>query len=196
MTFLLNPQYALRGWLKMPRVLFNIEENRAIRNLTLEQFLVLQSCDGEHDLKINGVLQKFLDEGIVAQNGENKNLKEEQKYYCFSNRYFKIVQWAITGRCNYRCKHCFMAKDLGNCTDEFSTDECLDIVNQIADCGIEEVYITGGEPLIDKSKEQADSIILHTDQVSVYASKSLFNIHKSYNIIHLMPRVAHQIIQL
>ena len=38
MRFLLNTRYALRGWLKMPTVLFDLEKNRALRNLTLVEF--------------------------------------------------------------------------------------------------------------------------------------------------------------
>lgn len=150
MKLLLSSQYALRGWKKMPRVLFNIEKNIAVKDLTPAQFITLKNCDGSQDLEINDFLQKLLDEKILIKNDKNKKLKEEQKYHLFSNRYFRTVQWAITGRCNYKCKHCFMAKDLNNYSDEFSTSECLNIVNQIADCGVEEVYITGGEPLLRK----------------------------------------------
>lgn len=148
MKLLLNPQYALRGWLKMPRVLFNLKENRAIKNLTLEQFWALQSCDGEQDLKISSVLQEFLGEGIISQNDKSKKLSEDQKYYCFSNRYFNSARWGITGRCNYKCKHCFMAAGSENNNCELSREKCLDIVDQLADCGVEEVILTGGEPLL------------------------------------------------
>jgi radical SAM protein with 4Fe4S-binding SPASM domain len=41
-----------------------------------------------------------------------------------------------------------LTENTENYIDEFSYDECIDIINQISECGIEEVYITGGEPLL------------------------------------------------
>lgn len=74
MKFLLNTRYALRGWLKIPIVLFDLEKNRALRNLTLVEFLALKACDGENELSLNETLQQLLDNGIIAENKKNKNI--------------------------------------------------------------------------------------------------------------------------
>lgn len=46
------------------------------------------------------------------------------------------------------------------------------------------------EELIEKTKEQKDPVILHTDQGAVYSSVAFCNAHKNYNIIRSMSRVA------
>ena len=50
-------------------------------------------------------------------------------------------------------------------------------------------YLSGLEDLINKKKEYSDlEMILHTDQGSVYSSKSFNELLPSYNIIHSMSR--------
>ncbi len=46
------------------------------------------------------------------------------------------------------------------------------------------------EDLIEKTKQQHDPVILHTDQAAVYCSVAFYLAHKNYNIIHSMSRVA------
>jgi radical SAM protein with 4Fe4S-binding SPASM domain len=57
--------------------------------------------------------------------------------------------WEITMGCNMRCKHCG-----SSCTnplpDELSTEEALDLVDQIADLGLSWITLSGGEPFIRK----------------------------------------------
>ena len=134
----------------MPRVLVDIENNHAIQTLTPEQFFILQNCNGEVDLQMNDICKKLLEDGIIIENINNKKLKEAQKYHYFDNRHFSTVRWGITSRCNYKCRHCFMAEGKENSNYELPLDKCLNIVNQIADCGIESVILTGGEPLLRK----------------------------------------------
>lgn len=44
------------------------------------------------------------------------------------------------------------------------------------------------EDLIQKTKEQTDPVILHTDQGTVYSSAAFYNAHKKYNIKRSMSR--------
>lgn len=50
-------------------------------------------------------------------------------------------------------------------------------------------YFNCLKDLIEKTKEQKEPVILHTDQGSVYSSEAFFNAHKDYNIIRSMSRV-------
>ena len=59
----------------------------------------------------------------------------------------RLVHWAITGRCNYRCRHCFMSAPEAQ-FGELSYEQILRIVQELADCGVEIVSLTGGEPLV------------------------------------------------
>ena len=44
--------------------------------------------------------------------------------------------------------------------------------------------------LIEKTKEQENPVILHTDQGSVYSSAAFYDAHRNYNILRSMSRVA------
>ena len=57
------------------------------------------------------------------------------------------MHWSITGKCNYSCKHCLVSAPhakFGHPT----TEQLLNLVEQMAACGIGAVSVTGGEPLI------------------------------------------------
>lgn len=52
--------------------------------------------------------------------------------------------WEITLRCDLSCRHCGSRAGKAR-PDELSTTECLDLVNQMADLGVKEVTVIGGE---------------------------------------------------
>src|SRR5262245_42973904 len=54
------------------------------------------------------------------------------------------VVWEITLACDLACRHC--GSRAGHARpDELTTSECLDLVDQIADLGVMEVILIGGE---------------------------------------------------
>ena len=55
--------------------------------------------------------------------------------------------WELTWRCNLRCSHC-LVEGGPNDKVELDPDEALDLVDQIADLGVERLTLTGGEPLM------------------------------------------------
>ncbi len=63
--------------------------------------------------------------------------------------YPKYVVWEITLNCNLACKHCGSRAKAGRLRgNELSTDEALDLINQLADLGTEYITLSGGEPLL------------------------------------------------
>lgn len=57
------------------------------------------------------------------------------------------VVWEITLKCNLACSHC--GSRAGDArTDELSTEEALDLVEQLKDVGIREVTLIGGEAFL------------------------------------------------
>ena len=59
------------------------------------------------------------------------------------------VAWEITHRCNARCIHCYSASGPGaSCADELSTEEALDVIDQLADAGLLVLALSGGEPML------------------------------------------------
>jgi radical SAM protein with 4Fe4S-binding SPASM domain len=61
------------------------------------------------------------------------------------------VHWELTYRCNLRCTHCYVVKpgDPGFSVPgpELSTEECKDIIDQLADENALSITFSGGEPL-------------------------------------------------
>lgn len=55
-----------------------------------------------------------------------------------------VIQWAVTGLCNYRCRHCFV----GNAAEELPLSGLETLIDRMAEAGVREVILTGGEPLM------------------------------------------------
>jgi radical SAM protein with 4Fe4S-binding SPASM domain len=55
-----------------------------------------------------------------------------------------LAVWEVTLRCDLACRHCGSRAGRAR-PDELSTDECLDLVRQLAGIGTREVAIIGGE---------------------------------------------------
>ena len=74
-------------------------------------------------------------------------LSKEQKYRRYPCHHYEMAQWSITGKCNYRCRHCFMyAPDA--VMGEPTYEQCRKIMDELEECGIDKVSLTGGEPLV------------------------------------------------
>jgi radical SAM protein with 4Fe4S-binding SPASM domain len=61
------------------------------------------------------------------------------------------ISWNLTKRCNLNCDHCYLDADFrgGFRTDELNTQECFNVVDQIAEVNPNAFLIlTGGEPLL------------------------------------------------
>lgn len=155
MFYRLKSPYLLRGWEGMAWTLVKRPENH-VRQLSQDIFQTLLLCDGETTLEkkeLKPALQKTLkiceENGYIEACQQPKPLDEEQYYRYYHNRYIQMAFWSVTGRCNFHCRHCYMdAPDamLG----EFSTAEAFALIDQMAECGILRVDITGGEALVRK----------------------------------------------
>lgn len=155
MRYVLNERFALRGWDRLPWAVVR-RPNNAVQFVDKSTFRVLSLCDGTIDLalplfdeRIRTIARELERQGIVRAlaEGERAGLTDDQRYVCHPNRCIRTAHWSITGRCNYRCKHCYMdAPDalLG----ELDHDTVMDIARQIVDAGILRVNLTGGEPLV------------------------------------------------
>lgn len=155
MFYRLKSSYVLRGWKGMAWVLVKRPENQ-IQVLRKEVFQILMLCDGETnindisiDTQMENALKECEDDGIIESCEEASPLSSDQYYRYYNNRYVRKVFWSVTGRCNFRCRHCYMDAPDGT-LGEISTEEALDLVDQFAECGVLRVDITGGEPLVRK----------------------------------------------
>ena len=149
----IHPRYKLRGWLDQPYAL--LDGLTAVAAFVPKGvFDTLQLCNGRFRpadsvfLGPRRLQLELLDrEGILVYSDEPAELEPDQAYRYHPNHYMRQVQWSLTGRCNYRCRHCFLSAPRGALSQP-STEECLRIADQMAACGIQTVKLTGGECLI------------------------------------------------
>jgi radical SAM protein with 4Fe4S-binding SPASM domain len=151
--YILNPRYLLRGWYKLPTGLYDSLRKEA-RFFTKDNYKLLMRCDGVHEID-EGILSEdekrffeWLKEAeIIREAGFLDYLTQKQEYRTYPARYRKSVHWSITGDCNMRCRHCFMSAPQAK-HGAPTKEQLLFIVDQLAECGIFMVGLTGGEPLI------------------------------------------------
>lgn len=182
MFYRLKPDYILRGWEGTAWVLIQRPQNRSW-TLTREEFQALMLCDGETKLSdelfdetIRLELKQLEQDGAIELCAEASPLDPDQYYQYYQNRYMQRVFWSVTGRCNFRCRHCYMdAPDAA--LGELTKEEAFDLIDQMAECGVLNVDITGGEPFVRKDFwELVDRILSHKMVINqVYTNGWLLN---------------------
>jgi len=60
----------------------------------------------------------------------------------------QLVAWELTHRCNLFCAHCRASAENEPYEDEFSTEECFNLIDGIAEVAKPILILTGGEPII------------------------------------------------
>lgn len=167
MYYLLAPHLQLTGYLKLPFAIYDLRKRRT-EFLNRDQFRLFYSCDGKHDIDMDSLnetdrafFQHILDGSFATPCEKGETLRPDQEHHYYDNRFKNEVHWSITGKCNYKCKHCFMSAPdakFGHPT----TEQCLNLIAQMEECGIKTVSITGGEPLIrDDLWQIVDALTAH-----------------------------------
>lgn len=151
MSYILNPNIALRSWRLVPYAYY-IKGIRDARGLKKDEFELLLKCDGKTELDDNSPLvRKFSEYGIIAPARNGDELSEWQKHLDCDNRYFPAMEYAITGKCNYNCLHCFNAADNSPLMSEWTLGEAKAMLEQAQKCGVNAITLTGGEPMMHKN---------------------------------------------
>ena len=151
MSYILNPNIALRSWRLVPYA-YDIKGIRDARGLKKDEFELLLKCDGKTELDDNSPLvRKFSEYGIIAPARNGDELSEWQKHLDCDNRYFPAMEYAITGKCNYNCLHCFNAADNSPLMSEWTLGEAKAMLEQAQKCGVNAITLTGGEPMLHKN---------------------------------------------
>lgn len=155
MKYILKPQFALRSWEDVPYAISNLENGETLP-VNKNFFQTLAFCDGFTNFDAlyipnvyKSIIPKLIKNGLIEECPSGASLENKQKHKHFDNAYMKLAHWSITGKCNFKCKHCYLSAPEGR-YGELSTEDCLYIINQLAECGIMKVNLTGGEPLIRK----------------------------------------------
>jgi len=62
----------------------------------------------------------------------------------------KSIYWEITSKCNLNCKHCYNGENLSK-GSVFDREKSLETIRLLASYGIKDIFITGGEPLLNEN---------------------------------------------
>lgn len=151
MKLLLAPNILLRGWDLLPFAYVDTNTGDSYF-VTKEDMKFLIKCNGLHDFISDKRIDYFLNRGIIIES--DRSIAKEQMYIKYPTRYIRQAHWAITNKCNFKCKHCFISAPHFNDND-ITFESCCKIVDELYSCGIYKLSITGGEPLI-----RADFILL------------------------------------
>jgi radical SAM protein with 4Fe4S-binding SPASM domain len=77
-----------------------------------------------------------------------------------------LVVWDFTHKCNLSCKHCYSNSGVAS-EAELSTEEALEVVDQLADFGVTALAFSGGEPL---SRKDFFEVATHAAKRGLYVS--------------------------
>ena len=164
MYYLLKEPWTFRGFKGLPYALrCEYGEHKHDKPLFLEKevFMSLLDCNGETDIdeslfsdKTRKAFEEFVEQDILQlSDSPSPPLQSWQRYIVYPARFMRKIHWSITGKCNFRCRHCLVSAPEAK-HPQLPLEECLRIVDEIASCGIREVDITGGEPLLRKDFAQ------------------------------------------
>lgn len=153
MKYKLRENIALRGWKGFPYALRDLCTGQTAP-LGEDAFHALSLCNGIMDadgifipLHYRRLIQYFAKRQVVIPCSGSTRNTPEQEYYSYPCKYMETAHWSITGKCNMRCRHCYMSAPQAK-FGELSHEKCMDIIEQLAAAGIGAVNLTGGEPLI------------------------------------------------
>ena len=115
---------------------------------------VLLGLDGTSDFdsyaftpQHRAILRELIHRGYARECSGHAELSAFQHPRRTASPYLREVHWAVTGRCNLHCRHCFMESP-ENRYPEPSLDTLAEIVSQFVRASVAFVSLTGGEPLI------------------------------------------------
>ena len=175
----LKKDFMMRGWKLLPTGVVN-RNTGGYMFLKAREYETIRFCNGMFDessvvfsAQDRQIMDKFTEFGLLEKNAEASSLAPEQEYREYPNRFLHEVHWLLTGRCNARCKHCYMSAPHA-AMGELPHETCLAIIEQLAECGIQCVTLSGGEPLIRKDFwEIVDALLANGIHISSIMSNGL-----------------------
>lgn len=153
MYYKLCDNFILRGWSDVPKAIIDLNngESYPLNHFT---YKVLSLCNGKVPKGLflplqQDALKKMLDNKVITGNNAPLSLSDYQRYKLIPCHRVSSAHWSITGRCNLRCKHCYMSAPQAK-FGEISKEKCFDIIKQLSEANIYKVSLTGGEPFVRK----------------------------------------------
>lgn len=150
--YILSPGYALRGWKLLPFAIQHLYRT-GTEFFRPDEFRLLEACDGQTDIAWASLTEGERERyehwergGFIRRAKPGDRLLPHQRYRFYDARFKESVQWSITGRCNFRCRHCFMSAPHA-AQGEPSWEQLMTMLDAFERCGVHNLSLTGGEPM-------------------------------------------------
>ena len=182
MYYKLREEIGLRGWEERPYNLRHFPSGETME-IGEEFFQALSFCDGSFpvdSLLVPPSAKQMIDlaikRGAVVKCEKGETLTEKQKYKLYPSKYITSAHWSITGKCNMKCRHCYMSAPEAK-FGEISHEMAMNIVEQLGEMGVAKVSLTGGEPLVREDFMQIVDGLLERDIIihQIYTNGLLVN---------------------
>lgn len=174
MNYILNEPWCLRGWKNKPYCLCDFTSPAQPIEIAEEDKNFLSGAiayDGG-----NQTIDRMIRSGVLRPAREGETLDEARQYRNYGCLHFSSVIFSITGKCNYNCLHCSVnapKSPLG----EFSFERIEQLLDEMKDCGLKNIVLIGGEPLVRKDFMQIVDAIIQRGMfvVQIFTNGSLVN---------------------
>jgi len=152
MGFYLTRQTALK-WLETPSV-YQIARDE-VYELDDESFRFLSSCasDGGCDTRDSAFIDYCLDEGLLTREKVSLSRPPLRPSPNPSLRYLELQ---LTGRCNLRCRHCYLGNQQPR---ELTSGQIRSVLREFEEMQGLRVLLTGGEPLLHPQFEEINELL-------------------------------------
>lgn len=145
MRFILDPRCSLRGWKNRP---FNISMDQSpLPPVRISEELCARLGRSIEYSGNDPETEQLIGKGILRPCTDDAVLTEGQGYRNYGCLHFDSVIFSITGKCNYNCMHCSVnapASPMG----ELSMERICELLDEMKECGLKNIVLIGGEPLI------------------------------------------------
>ena len=149
----LAPDWQLRGYADVPAMLVDRRTGEAVP-LSSTGSYVARSCDGLMDFTSPcflrshvATLDAMIARGMAVECARGTPLDPRQALRVAPNRRIGMLNWFVTGRCNQRCRHCYMDAPSAR-YGELPTADMLRLIDQFEAANVQRVNLTGGECLL------------------------------------------------
>ena len=174
MNYILNEPWCLRGWKNKPYCICNFTSPAPPIDITEEEKNVLSGSftyDGG-----NPAIDRMIEAGMLRPAGAEESLDEDRRYRNYGCLHFSSVIFSITGKCNYNCLHCSVNAPKAP-MEEIPFERIEKMLDEIKECGLKNIVLIGGEPLVRRDFIQIVDAVLQRGMfvVEIFTNGSLVN---------------------